>query len=128
MSSDTQEVSKMVGIYKKLFTVLVIITALGIGIAFLHMPIWLAVTIALAIIFFKSAVVVESFKHLLVGRQVLVLTYGLTLCFLAGMVLLIWFNSNHGRITDTVDLSKEVQMQEKPAAEHKAAEGEARGH
>lgn len=110
-SSDTHDVSKMVTIYKKLFLVLVVITAVGIGIAYMKLPLWPALVIAFAIIAIKGKVVLDAFKHLLVGRNVLILTFGLTVIFFASLLILpVW--QHHGAIVGTEDVSKEYQMQE----------------
>ena len=116
MSSSNQDVSKMVEIYKKLFLVLAVITALGIGVAFLHMPVWLAIVVAFAIMAVKSKIVIDSFKHLIVGRNVIILLFGLTACFFLTLLLLPYFN-HEGYITGTQDISKQVQAEEKPMVE-----------
>ena len=117
MSSSTHDVTKMVGIYKKLFLLLTVVTVLGIGIAFLHMPLWLAIVVALGIIVFKSKIVLDCFKHLLGGRQLLVMVFGLTAIFVLGLLLLPALN-HEGYIVGTQDISKELQMQEKPMEGH----------
>ena len=117
MSGTQEDVLKMVGIYKKLFLVLTIITILGIGITFLHMPVWLAIVLAFGIIAIKSKVVIDAFKHLLTGRNVLILTIALTGVFLVALLILPLLN-HEGYITGTKDISKELQMQEKPAEGH----------
>lgn len=115
--SDLHDVPKMVGVYKKLFTILITITVLGIGVAYLHLPAWLAIILALGIIALKGAAVWSSFKHLLTGKSALLITFGLTAIFFAGVVILPCLNQN-GHITDTVDLSKEYQAQQKPVEVH----------
>ena len=115
--SNTHDVGKMVDIYKKLFLLLTVVTAAGIGVAFLHMPVWLAVMFALVIIAFKSKIVLDSFKHLLTGRQLIVMVFGLTAIFALGLLVLPVLN-HHGYIVGTEDISKELQMQEKPAQGH----------
>jgi heme A synthase len=112
--SNAHEVSKMVEIYKKLFLLLIVVTAVGICLAFLRLPLWLAVIVAFAIMAFKGKIVLDSFKHLLTGRHVLVLTFGLTIIFFATLVILPLLN-HEGQIVGTQDISKELQMQEKPA-------------
>ena len=121
--SDTHNVSKMVGIYKKLFLVLAVVTAIGIGIAFLHLPIWLALVIAFGIMLVKGKVVLDSFKFLLAGRHVLIITFALTGIFF-GLVVLLPLFSHEGPIVGTQDISKEIQMEQSiAAAKEKPAEG-----
>lgn len=116
MSTDTHDVPKMVALYKKLFTILGVITALGIGMAFLHMPVWLAVVAAVAIIIVKGGVVVDVFKPLLATRPILVIVFGLTVFFVIGLIMLPVINK--GTIVGTHDLSKEIQMQQQPVEVH----------
>ncbi len=118
MSSDVQEVPKMVGIYKKLFLLLTVVTAIGILVSYWHMPIWLAVSLAMVIIVWKSGVVYGSFQHLMGNRMSLLLVFGMTLFFFAGLLLLPLFNHG-GFIVGTTDLSKEVQMQQMQQAPKK---------
>jgi len=106
----------MVALYKKLFTILGVITALGIGIAFLHMPVWLAVVAAVVIIIVKGGVVVEVFKPLLATRPILVIVFGLTVFFVIGLIMLPVIDK--GTIVGTQHIGKELQMQEKPAEVH----------
>ena len=115
--SDVNEVPKLVAIYKRLFLILVIITAVGIGIAYAKIPLWFAVLIALAVIGIKGKVVLDAFKHLLAGRTVLILVFGLTAAFFATLVLLPYFNHN-GYLVGTRDVSMEYQLENKPVGGH----------
>ncbi len=122
--SDSHDVPKMVGIYKKLFLVLVSVTAFGIVIALLHVPVWLAVAIGFVFIALKSTMVYDSFKHLMTGRNAIIILFVMTAAFFATLLLLPAWNQN-GHLDGTVDISKEIQMQEKPVGAHGAAHGEA---
>ncbi len=117
MSSNAHDVPKMVGIYKKLFVLLVAITFFGISVALLHIPLWIAVLIALSIIVLKSKIVLDSFQHLLVPRSALVILFGLTAVFFIVLLLLPLFN-HQDRIVGTQDISKQLQMEEKPVEGH----------
>ena len=114
---NTHDVPQMVSIYKKLFALLVVITLLGIGIVFLHLPLWGAVLIALGIIALKGKIVVDSFKQFLIGREALMILFGLTLVFVAGLLTLPLLN-HHDRLAGTEDISKQLQMEEKPMEGH----------
>lgn len=118
MSSNSQDVSKMVGVYKRLFIILAIVTGLGIGIAFLHLPVWVAIGIAFIIMAIKSKVVIDSFKHLIVGRNLILVLFGLTGIFFISVILLPLLNHENS-ITDTVDISKQIQAEQAPMMEHK---------
>ena len=115
--SQSHEVSAMVEVYKKLFILLVSVTALGIVLTVLHMPIAITILISLIIIGVKGKIVFDSFKHLLVGKDILVLVFGLTIFFFLMILLLPLFN-HENPITGTRDISKEIQAQEPAAEEH----------
>ena len=122
MSSSNADVPKMVRIYKNLFLFLVAITGLGIAIAYIHGPVWIAIAVALVIIVYKSKLVLDSFKHLLQGRHLLTIVFALTAIFVAGLLLLPVLN-HEGFLLGTVDISKQLQMDEKPVEGH-GAEGQ----
>lgn len=108
---DVHEVPKMVTAYKKLFILLVSITALGMLLSVLHMPIALTIVLALTIILIKGKVVYDAFKHLLVGKNILLLVFGLTIFFFLILIVLPLLNhQNH--IVGTEDISKEIQAQQ----------------
>ena len=119
MSSSAHDVPKMVVVYKKLFLLIVLVTILGIGIAFAHLPVWTAILIALGIIAFKGTIVLDSFKPLLTGRHLIVMTFVLTGIFFMVLLILPFLNHNN-RIVGTVDISKELQMQEQQPIEAKS--------
>ena len=118
MSSNPEEVSKMVVVYKKLFLTLAVITSLGIAVTFLHLPLWAALVIAFVIMVIKSKVVIDSFKHLIVGRNLILILFGLTGMFFIVLLLFPLFN-HEGYITDTIDLSKQIQLEQGPVGGHK---------
>ena len=115
--SEHPNVEKMVSIYMRLFLLLVSVTALGILLSALHMPVLASVFVALSIILFKSSIVYDAFKGLLVGKNILVLVFSMTGIFFLTLLLLPFFN-HEGRIVGTVDISKEIQAQEKPMEGH----------
>ncbi len=112
-SSNSEDVSKMVVVYKKLFLVLAVITALGIGIAYLHVPVWVAILIAFIIMAIKGKVVIDAFKHLIVGRNLILVLFGLTAIFFVAVIILPLLN-HEGYIVGTEDLSKQIQAETKP--------------
>lgn len=116
-ASEEHDVLKMVGIYKKLFLSLVLITLLGIGVAFMHLPVWVAVVIGLTIMIVKSTVVIESFKHLLVGRWAIILIFTLTVMFVIPLVLLPLM-TREGSLVGTVETSKALEAEQLPAGHH----------
>lgn len=125
--SEPQEVSKMVGVYKKLFTFLIVLTLVGMGVAFLHIPLWVAVVISMIIIVVKSGVLLDAFKGMLVGRHAITLLFGLTIFFFAGLLVLpLW--THQGSLLGTVDIGKEYQLANPPAAHEEKEAKDAHGH
>lgn len=122
MSSNAPEdVKPMVNTYKKLFVILSVITLMGIAIVLLHAPWWTVLFVGLCFVALKSAIVYETFKNLMVGKNAVIILFGLTIFFLLHLLLLPVLNSK-GHITGTVDISKQLMMEEPEPAEH-AEEG-----
>ena len=101
----------------RLFLLLVSVTALGILMSALHMPVLVSVFTALSIILFKSSIVYDAFKGLLVGKNILVGVFLMTGFFFLTVLILPLLNQE-SRIVGTVDISKEIQAQEKPMEGH----------
>ena len=116
MSSTPQEdIKPMISTYKKLFLTLSIITVLGIAIVLLHVPLWIVLLIGITLMIIKSVAVFESFKKLMVGRNAIIILFSLTLVFLVHLLLLPVL-THQGSIVGTVDISKQLMMDE-PAAQ-----------
>ena len=115
--SDAHDVSRMVEVYKKLFILLIAITALGIILSALHMPWGLTLGLALVIIAIKSKLVFDAFKSLLVGKNVLILVFFLTIVFFASLVLLPAL-THHDAIQGTEDISKKILAEHVPTEGH----------
>lgn len=129
-SSQEHDVPMMVHSYKKLFLLLVAVTGLGIVLAYLHMPVWLAVVLGLGIIIYKSSVVVDAFKHLILGRPLLILVFAMTAIFFVSL-LLGPIMTHEDPLLGTIDISKEVQRQQqldKPAHSAEAAHSDGAAH
>ncbi len=109
--SQMHDVPKMVEVYKKLFILIVSVTALGIVLSALHMPLFWTVIIALSIIVFKGKIVYDSFKDLLIGKNALIVVFILTIFFFLMILLLPLFN-HENLIVGTEDISKDIQAQE----------------
>jgi hypothetical protein len=119
MSSNPNphEVGPMVATYKKIFLYLSIITVIGIVIAFMHPPVWLIVTIGLIFIISKSVVVFESLKNLLVGRNIIIIVFLMTVIFVAGLVLT-GVLEYHSHIVGTQDISRQLMMEQQEEGHH----------
>lgn len=109
--SQEHEVPKMVAVYKKLFILLISVTAFGIVLTVIHMPVWITIILSLGIIAVKGKIVYDSFKGLLVGKNILTLTFALTIFFFLMVIILPALNQkNH--ITGTEDISKAIQAEQ----------------
>jgi hypothetical protein len=127
MSSDSQNIDPMISTYKKLFLYLSIITILGIAFVFLRAPIWIVITVGLLFIIVKSAIVIESFKKLLIGRNSLVIIFGLTITFLIALLLLPALN-HQGYLVGTEDTSKQLMMEQLSQPKEAATKEAVHGH
>ena len=108
-NTDPPNTSQMVGIYKKLFGLLSIITLAGIvAVYFFHIPVWLALVCGLVLIAVKSSIVLGSFKQFLAGRGIIVIVFSLTGILVLGLLLLPLFNHSD-RLVGTQDISKQQE-------------------
>ncbi len=118
MSFNPCDMGGMVGIYKRLFLWLSIITLIGITIAVLHVPLlWFVVIVGIAFIIAKGVIVFESFKNLLTGRRLIVIVFILTAIFFVGLLFLPVLN-HHDYIVGTEDISKQLLMEQKDEGPH----------
>ena len=117
MSSNPHDVPVMVSAYKKLFVWLSIITLMGIAIAILHVPLWIVLAVGLTLIITKSLIVYESFKKLLVGRNLIVIVFILTGIFVVGLLFIPVLN-HKGYLVGTEDISKQLLMEQKAEEPH----------
>ncbi len=115
--SQAHDVTKMVGVYKKLFILLVSVTALGIVLTVVHMPVALTILISLSIILIKGKIVFDAFKEFLVGKNVLIILFGLTIIFFIAIVTLPLLN-HENTIVGTEDLSKAIQAEQPVKGAH----------
>jgi hypothetical protein len=84
---------------------------------YLSIPVGIAIGVAVLIMAIKSKIVWDSFKSLMAGRYLLAIVFGLTIIFVIG--LLFGPVANHmGYLKGTEDLSKELQMDQKPLEAH----------
>lgn len=118
-----QNTTETINLYKKLFLILVLITGVGIGTTFLHIPPVIAISLALAIILIKSGIVYKTFKPLLNGKYGLTILFGLTIIFFIALLILPAFNS-HNHLTGTVDISKQFALENPPQEHHTSAHTE----
>ncbi len=89
MSGHSQEqVQKQVQVYIRVFVALGILTVLTVGVSYLHMPVVMAIALALFIAAVKSSLVAAFFMHLVSEKKIVYAVLALTACFFVVLLLL----------------------------------------
>ena len=92
-SHSVEEVQKQVKIYIRVFVALGILTVLTVGVSYLHMPLAVAIAVALFIAGIKSTLVAAFFMHLVSEKKIIYAV--LALAFVFFLVLLLLPNWHH---------------------------------
>ena len=85
------EVKKHIRGYYVVFAALLCLTAVTVGIAYLHLPTTLAVIIALIVASTKGSLVALYFMHLISEKQVIYSVLGLTSVFLVFLMAIVFY-------------------------------------
>jgi cytochrome c oxidase subunit 4 len=94
--SHPAEIDKQVRGYMVVFVALIALTAITVGVSYLHLEVRNAVMVALAIAIFKASLVALFFMHLISERHVIFLILAFTVAFfLVLMFLPILTNLDH---------------------------------
>jgi cytochrome c oxidase subunit 4 len=88
MDAAQQDVSKHMGPYYVVFVALLCLTAVTVGVSYLHLTRPVAITVALIIATVKAALVAAVFMHLISERKVIYAVLILTAVFFAFLLLL----------------------------------------
>lgn len=72
-----EAVKKHVQVYVRVFLALAALTAVTVGISYLHMPILWGIVIALVIATFKSSLVAAFFMHLVSEKKIILWLLGI---------------------------------------------------
>lgn len=83
-----EEVKKHVRVYVTVFGALAVLTVVTVAVAYLHLPIWPALIIALIIATIKGGLVASYFMHLISEKKVIYWVLAVTFVFLLCMFLL----------------------------------------
>jgi cytochrome c oxidase subunit 4 len=93
------DIDRQVRGYMVVFVALLAMTAITVGVSYLHLEVHHAVEVALVIACFKASLVVLFFMHLISERHVIFVILAFTVAFfLALMILPILTNLDHIRI------------------------------
>jgi cytochrome c oxidase subunit 4 len=82
------DIDKHVRIYITVFVTLMALTLITVAVSYLHLPLRMAVGVALLIALVKGSLVACYFMHLISERRLIFAVMGLTVAFFAGLVLL----------------------------------------
>jgi cytochrome c oxidase subunit 4 len=80
-ASDAESIRKQTRAYIGVFVTLMILTILTVAVSYFHMPVALAIVVALAIATFKGSLVAAVFMHLSHERKVIYWVLLLTVLF-----------------------------------------------
>jgi cytochrome c oxidase subunit IV len=78
---DVDSIKKQTKAYIMVFGALMVLTVLTVGVAYLHMPVPMAIGIALVIALFKGSLVAGVFMHLFDERKLIYWVLVLTVLF-----------------------------------------------
>lgn len=124
---SSENIKPLIATYKKLFLLLSVITLIGIGLVLLHVPVWLVLLAGFSFMLIKSAIVYNSFKNLLTGKNGLIVLFGLTAVFLIAVLILPFFNEQ-GQLVGTQDISKQLMMEQAGVKEATPEKEVSHGH
>ncbi len=85
---SAEEIHKQVRTYIRVFIALGILTVLTVGVSYLHMPVAMAVAVALFIALIKSSLVAAFFMHLVSEKKIIYAILGLAVALF--LALLLW--------------------------------------
>ena len=87
-ASDVEAIRKQTRIYVGVFIALAIGTVLTVAVSYLHMPVALAILVALIIASFKGSLVAAFFMHLSHERKVIYWVLLLTVVFFLALMFI----------------------------------------
>ena len=88
MSHSPEAVQKQVKLYIRVFLALGILTVLTVGVSYLHMPLAIAIVVALLIACVKASLVAAFFMHLSTEKKIVLALLVLAAAFFFVLLLL----------------------------------------
>ncbi|MFY9822467.1 MAG: cytochrome C oxidase subunit IV family protein [Thermoanaerobaculia bacterium] len=85
-ASDVESIRKQTRSYVTVFVTLMVMTVLTVAVSYFHMPVWLAILVALVIASFKGSLVAAVFMHLSHERKVIYWVLLLTVLFFIALM------------------------------------------
>jgi cytochrome c oxidase subunit 4 len=87
-STHAADIDKHVKVYITVFAALMVLTIVTVGISYLHLPVAMAVTVALLVATVKGTLVACYFMHLISEKKLIYAVLALTGAFFIILVLL----------------------------------------
>jgi cytochrome c oxidase subunit IV len=81
MAHGHEDIRRQVRVYIRVFVALMVLTVITVGVAQLHLPVGLAITVALFVAIIKGSLVALFFMHLSHERKAIYSTLALTVVF-----------------------------------------------
>ena len=88
---SVEEVKKHTRIYWVIFSSLLLLTGVTVGISYIHLPFTYAVILALVVASTKASLVALYFMHLISEKAVIYFTLALTAFFFVFFIIIPWF-------------------------------------
>ena len=86
--SHAQDIDKHVRTYIIVFVSLMALTLVTVAVAFIEMPVWMAIAVALFIASVKGSLVACYFMHLISEKKLILLVLVITVIFFIALLLL----------------------------------------
>jgi cytochrome c oxidase subunit IV len=93
MEHAAEDIRKHVRTYIAVFVALACLTAITVGVSYLHLTMPIAVTVALTIATIKASLVAAYFMHLISEKKLIFSVLTITLCFFVAMIFIIFFTN-----------------------------------
>ena len=87
-SSDAESIKKQTRTYIGVFVTLMVMTVLTVAVSYFHMPVALAILVALVIASFKGSLVAAFFMHLAHERKLIYWVLLLTVVFFIALMFI----------------------------------------
>jgi cytochrome c oxidase subunit IV len=87
-SDHAADIDRHVRVYIIVFVALMVLTIVTVGISYLHLPVPLAVSLALLVATIKGALVASYFMHLISEKKLIYAVLVLTVVFFAALLAL----------------------------------------
>jgi cytochrome c oxidase subunit 4 len=90
-----EDIKKSVKTYITIFGALMVLTVVTVAVSYLHLPVALAILVALAVATVKGSLVALYFLHLVHERPVIYYVLALTLVFFIFMMFVRWHGASN---------------------------------